>query len=141
MISSLHFTTFVNISQKLRYFEGRNYIQIGYKSYSVLLFSPQTYERWDILDFQKGENLIKVGYDPLTNYVTRKCCLLSLMFLTVELLLHYRTKVLSFLFFVCSLLKMKDEQYEQQFSEDPSIFIGNEMEDGNMSFSMKRKGQ
>ena len=39
VISGLHFTTFVNILPKLRYFEGRNDIQIGYKSYSVLLFS------------------------------------------------------------------------------------------------------
>ena len=29
IISGLHFTTFVNIYLKLRYFEGRNYIQIG----------------------------------------------------------------------------------------------------------------
>ena len=34
-MSGLHFTTFVNILPKLRYFEGRNYIQIGYKSNSV----------------------------------------------------------------------------------------------------------
>ena len=33
IISGLHFTTFVNILPKLRHFEGRNYIQIGYKSY------------------------------------------------------------------------------------------------------------
>ena len=39
IISVLHLTTFVNILPKLRYFEGRNFIQIGYKSYSVLLFS------------------------------------------------------------------------------------------------------
>ena len=39
VISGLHFTTFVNILPKLRYFEGRNDIEIGYKSYSVLLFS------------------------------------------------------------------------------------------------------
>ena len=37
--SGLHFTTFVNMHPKLGYFEGRNYIQLGYKSYSVLLFS------------------------------------------------------------------------------------------------------
>ena len=37
--SGLHFTTFVNILPKLRYFEGRNDTQIGYISYSVLLFS------------------------------------------------------------------------------------------------------
>ena len=29
IISGLHLTTFVNILPKLRYFEGRNYIQIG----------------------------------------------------------------------------------------------------------------
>ena len=28
-ISGLHFTIFVNIIPKLRYFEGRNYMQIG----------------------------------------------------------------------------------------------------------------
>ena len=39
IIWGLHLTTFVNILLKLRYFEGRNDIQIGYKSYSVLLFS------------------------------------------------------------------------------------------------------
>ena len=39
IISGLHFTTFVNILPKLRSFEGRNYIHIGYKSYPVLLFS------------------------------------------------------------------------------------------------------
>ena len=39
IISGLHFTTFVNILPKLRYFEGKNDIQIGYISYSVLLFS------------------------------------------------------------------------------------------------------
>ena len=39
IISGLHFTTFVKIIQKLKYFEGRNYIQFGYKSYSVLLFN------------------------------------------------------------------------------------------------------
>ena len=39
IILGLHFTTFVNILPKLRYFEGRNDIQIGYKSYSVLLLS------------------------------------------------------------------------------------------------------
>ena len=35
----LHFTTFVNILPKLRYFDGKSDIQIGYISYSVLLFS------------------------------------------------------------------------------------------------------
>ena len=39
VISGLHFTTLVKILPKLKYFEGRNDIQIGYKSYSVLLFS------------------------------------------------------------------------------------------------------
>ena len=38
-ILGLHFTTFVHILPKLRYFEGRNYMQIDYKSYSVLFFS------------------------------------------------------------------------------------------------------
>ena len=41
-ISSLPLTTFVNfvnILSKLRYFLCRNYIQIGLKSHSVLLFS------------------------------------------------------------------------------------------------------
>ena len=38
-ISGSHFTAFVNIFPKLRYFEGRNDIQTGYKNYSVLLFS------------------------------------------------------------------------------------------------------
>ena len=60
----MHFTTFVNILPKLRYFEGRNDIQIGYKSYSVLLFSQETYERWGHLGFlERGKNLRKGGVD------------------------------------------------------------------------------
>ena len=39
IMPGLHFTSFLNILPKSRYFEVRNYIQIGYKSYSVLLFS------------------------------------------------------------------------------------------------------
>ena len=39
IISSLHFTTSVNILPKSRYFVGRIYIQVGKKSNSVLLFS------------------------------------------------------------------------------------------------------
>ena len=39
IISGLHFSTFLNILPKLRYFEGKNDIQIVYLSYSVLLFS------------------------------------------------------------------------------------------------------
>ena len=57
IISSLHFTTFVNILPKLRYFEGRNDIQIRCKSYSVLLFSWETNERWGHLGFlERGES-------------------------------------------------------------------------------------
>ena len=33
IISGLHSTTFVNVLSKLKYFEGRNDIQLGYKSY------------------------------------------------------------------------------------------------------------
>ena len=51
IISGLHFTTFVNILPKLRYFEGRNDIQIGYISYSVLLFPDRPMKGRDILDF------------------------------------------------------------------------------------------
>ena len=77
-LSGLYFTTFVNILPRIRFFEGRNDIQIGYKSYSVLLFSGKTYERWKHLGFLErggilkkgGEvDLEKGGYDPLTNYV------------------------------------------------------------------------
>ena len=76
VISGLHFTTFVNIFPKLRYFEGRNVIQIGYKSYSVLLFSQETYERWGQLPFAErgrilekgGVDLEKEGMIPFTNY-------------------------------------------------------------------------
>ena len=78
VISGLHFTTFVNIFPKLRYFEGRNVIQIGYKSYSVLLFSQETYERWGHLPFAEsgrilekgggGVDLEKGGMTPFTNY-------------------------------------------------------------------------
>ena len=39
IISNLHFTTLINILSKSRYFVGRIYIQIGWKSHSVLLFS------------------------------------------------------------------------------------------------------
>ena len=39
IISSLHLTTFVNILSRLRYFLCRNYVQIGLKSHSALLFS------------------------------------------------------------------------------------------------------
>ena len=39
IMSGLYFTTFVNILPELINFEGRNYMQIGYKSYSILLFS------------------------------------------------------------------------------------------------------
>ena len=58
--SGLHFTTFVNIHPKSRCFEGRNYIQIGHKSYLVLLFS-QSYKRG--VDLEKGGR----GMIPLTN--------------------------------------------------------------------------
>ena len=62
VISGLHLTTFVNILSKLRYFEGRNDIQIGYKSYSVFLFSRETYERWGHLGFlERGGILEKWG--------------------------------------------------------------------------------
>ena len=54
IISGLHFTTFVNILPKLRYFEGRNDMQIGYISYSVLFFPDRPMKSGDILDFYKG---------------------------------------------------------------------------------------
>ena len=50
-MSGLHLTTFVNNLPKLRYFEGRNYIQIGHKSYSVLFFPDKPMKGEDILDF------------------------------------------------------------------------------------------
>ena len=50
----LHFTTFVNIHPKSRHFEGRNYIQIGDKSYLVLLFS-QSLKRG--VDLEKGRGV------------------------------------------------------------------------------------
>ena len=57
VILGLHFTTFVNFLPKLRYFEGRNDIQIGYKNYSVLLLSWETYEKWRHLGFlERGES-------------------------------------------------------------------------------------
>ena len=75
----MHFTTFVNILPKLRYFEGRNDIQIAYKSYSVLLFSRETYERWRHLGFLETGGILEKGggvdlekgggMTPLTNYV------------------------------------------------------------------------
>ena len=51
IMSGLHLTTFVNNLPKLRYFEGRNYIQIGHKSYSVLFFPDRPMKSGDILDF------------------------------------------------------------------------------------------
>ena len=76
VITGLHFTTFVNILPKLRYFEGRNDIQIGYKSYSVLSFPDRPMKGGNILDFYKGggggdeplTNQGGGGYEPLTNY-------------------------------------------------------------------------
>ena len=66
IIWGLHLTTFVNILPKLRYFEDRNYIQIGYKSYSVLLFSQKTYERWGHLGFLERRRILeKRGGDDL----------------------------------------------------------------------------
>ena len=67
VISSLHFTTFVNILPKLRYSEGRNDKQIGCKSYSVLLFSWEPYESWRYLGFlERGGGILEEGggYDP-----------------------------------------------------------------------------
>ena len=68
----MHFTTFVNILPKLRYFEGRNDIQIGYKSYSVLSFPDRPMKGGKILDFYKGGRgggiLENGGYEPLINY-------------------------------------------------------------------------
>ena len=72
----MHFTTSVNTLPKLRYFEGRNDIQIGYKSYSVLLFSVflRAYESWGHLGFLErgdrrkgggGVDLEKGGMTPL----------------------------------------------------------------------------
>ena len=51
VISGLHFNTFVNILRKLRYFEGRNDIQVGCKSYPVLFFPDRPMKGGDILDF------------------------------------------------------------------------------------------
>ena len=69
IISGLHFSTFLNILPKLRYFEGKNDIQIVYISYSVLLFSQQTYERCGPLGFpERGESYQGGGgggYKPL----------------------------------------------------------------------------
>ena len=51
IVSDFHFTTFVNILSKLRYFVDRNCIQIDYKSHSLLLFSQLRYKRWEHLGF------------------------------------------------------------------------------------------
>ena len=56
-----HLKAFVNISRKLIYFEGRNDIQISYKSYSVLSFSRETYERQGHVGFLERGNLRKWG--------------------------------------------------------------------------------
>ena len=49
----------MKILPKLSYFGGRNDIQIGYKSYSVLLFSRETNERWRNLGFLKREGILE----------------------------------------------------------------------------------
>ena len=65
IMSGWHFTTFINILPKLRYFESRNYIQIGFKSYSVIR-SRQTYESWEHLGFlQRGESQKRRSMTPL----------------------------------------------------------------------------
>ena len=84
----MHFTTFVNILPKLRYFEDRNYIQI-YKLVTRVIqffcFLDKPMKGGDILDFSKGGNLRKEGLDlergggcmtPLTNYVSFKIYLI-----------------------------------------------------------------
>ena len=52
--------------------EGRNDMQIGYKNYSVLLFSGKTYERWENLGFVERVGIVEKGggggMTPLTNY-------------------------------------------------------------------------
>ena len=75
IISGLYFTIFVNILPKLRYLVGRSYIQIDWKSHSLLLFSWLAYKRWGHLKFLERGNLRKVevdlekgGMTPLTNY-------------------------------------------------------------------------
>ena len=41
--------------------EGRNDMQIGYKNYSVLLFSGKTYERWENLGFVERVGIVEKG--------------------------------------------------------------------------------
>ena len=91
-ISGLHLTTFVNILPKLRYYEGRNYIQIGCKLFSTFIFLIDQWKVGTSWIFRKGGNLRKGevdlekgGYDPLTNYascikkkINSKCSLLFL---------------------------------------------------------------
>ena len=88
-----HLKAFVNISRKLIYFEGRNDIQISCKSYSVLSFSRETYERQGHVGFLERGNLRKWGegwsregggYDPpyqLWLMVMIKTMLLSITYL------------------------------------------------------------
>ena len=56
-MSGLHFTTFVNILPKLRYFEGRNDIQRVIQYFRF----PETYERWGHLGFLEREESEKRG--------------------------------------------------------------------------------
>ena len=62
----MHFTTFVNILPKLRYFEGRYDIQIGYKNNQYFCFPDRPMKGGDILDIPRKEGgiLKKGGYDP-----------------------------------------------------------------------------
>ena len=65
-------------------------IWIGYRSYSVLLFSRETYERWGHLGFlERGDILEKGGgMTPLTNYVQKR----SLGFFHQEMRIWIKSK-------------------------------------------------
>ena len=70
IISSLHFTTLINIFLKLRYFVRRIINKLVERYIQYFCFPDRSIRGGDILDFQKGGNLRKGGgrMISLTNY-------------------------------------------------------------------------
>ena len=79
----MYITTLVNILSKLRYFHGRNDIQIGYKSYQYFCFPERPMKG----DLERGEILEKEGMTPLTNLLQYG-----------EKVEHYKTKKIIFIY-------------------------------------------
>ena len=85
----MHLTTFVNILPKLRYFEGRNYIQTGFKSYSfsTFVFLIDLWKVGTSLISRKGGILEKGVWPPLATMremLLLKSCLLCFHKITLK---------------------------------------------------------